>query len=572
MKDRSRVLAIVFLIGVVGLIARLFYWQIIQGSSLSIMASAQQMNRTTLTARRGGIFSDDGSVLTVSSPSWRMFLYRPEFKDSESNLVQKIAPYLIEDKTNPPLSIASESARLTDILSHKEAQWLPLKTQLSREQKATIESLHIDGIGFDETQTRMYPEASMSAHLLGFVGKKDDGDDIGYFGLEGSYDLLLSGKSGVYETQANALGAPLVSDTDMRLNSFSGADLLTSINKPIQLSVEKHLQDGLAKYEAEAGSITVMDPRNGEILAMVSFPAYSPQKYFESSDEFFRDPAISDSFEPGSIMKPIVMASAFDAHLLSADTPCDICGSAYHVGPYVIRTWNNQYFANTTMKDVIRHSDNVGMVFVGNKLGTQRLYDYLTKFGFGHLTNIDLQGEYGAPMRKLEEWGEVERDTASFGQGIAVTPIQMLSAISVIANKGVSVTPHVVRSIRLGDWKKAKSFPTGIRVVSEEASTEITDIMRYAVTEGEAKWAVPKGYENAFAGKTGTAQIAVEGKYDDTKTNASFIGFAPANNPRFAMLVTLKQPKSSPWAAETAAPLWFQTAADIMRYLGLPPK
>lgn len=572
MKDRSRILAVVFLIGVSGLVGRLFYWQIVKGSSLSELATLQQTNRTTLPAKRGGIFSIDGSPLTRSIPAWRLFLYRPQFEGDESSLPTKVSPFTAPNFSDQTLAMASESARIQLVLSNKSPLWLPLKNQVTREQKAKIESLHIPGLGFDEAQTRMYPEASMSAHLLGFVGKDDNGNDLGYFGLEGYYDLLLSGKSGVYETQANALGSPVVSENDIQLNSYSGADLVTSINKALQLAIEKHLADGLAKYDAQAGNITVINPRNGEILAAVSFPAYAPGNYSESSDEFFRDPVISDSFEPGSIMKPIVMASAFDAGLLGPDTECDICGGAYRVGQYIIRTWNNQYYANTTMRDVIKHSDNVGMVYVGSKLGTERLYDYLTKFGFGKPTNIDLQGEYGAPMRKLSEWGEVERDTASFGQGIAVTPIQMISAISVIANKGVTITPHVVKSIQLGNWKKDKSFPQGTRVISEDASNKMTQVMVYAVDQGEAKWAVPKGYEKLFAGKTGTAQIAVDGKYDEKKTNASFIGFGPANNPQFAMLVTLKQPKASPWAAETAAPLWFQTAVDVMKYLGIPPK
>jgi len=559
------------MIGVVALIIRLFYWQIIEGARLSDVAAAQQTNRQTLNAKRGRILASDGSVLTASAPTWNMFLYRPESETKEPEIITRVTPLLVPNSTDM-LAISSESARLQSILSNASAQWLPLKNHMSREQKSAIESLKIKGIGFDQTEARMYPEASMSAHILGFVGKADNGEDIGYFGLEGNYDLLLSGKSGVYETEANALGAPIVTEDDVKLSSFSGVDLRTSIEKRIQLSVEKHLRDGLAKYEADAGTITVMDPKTGEILAMAAFPSYDPGKYFESDDSLFRNPIISDSFEPGSIMKPIVMASAFDAGLINPATECDICSGPYHTGPYVIRTWNNQYYANTTMADVIKHSDNVGMVFIGNKLGTPRLYEYLSKFGFGTYTGIDLQGEFDAPMRKKEEWGEVERHTASFGQGIAVTPIQMLSAISVIANKGISTTPHVVKAVELGSWKKEKRYPQGKRVISEEASNQITSIMVNAVSQGEAKWAVPKGYEHTFAGKTGTAQIAVEGKYDEEKTNASFIGFAPANDPRFAMLITLKQPKTSPWASETAAPLWFQTAADLMRYLGIPPK
>lgn len=570
MRDRTTYIGIIFLLGVAALISRLFWWQILNGPALSKAASLQQTNRQVINAHRGNILARDGSTLAGSGASWRLFVYRPDFEITDAELVEKLSPVLVDAPENErQLYIASESARLKNLLAIPNAQWISLDGRISREKKTAIERLDIKGLGFESSEVRMYPEASMSAHLLGFVGKGDKGEDIGYFGLEGHYDLLLSGKAGIYETEANALGVPLVSDADVTLRSFQGADLITSIDKRIQLSVENRLKEGLAKYEAEAGSITVMDPKTGEVLAMASFPAFSPLHYYEGSDLFFRNPIISDSFEPGSIMKPIVMAAGFDAGVITPSTICDICSTAYRVGPFTIRTWNNQYYANSSMQDVIKHSDNVGMVFIGNKLGTNKLYDYFTKFGFGKLTNIDLQGEFGAPMRKLNEWGDVERNTASFGQGIAVTSIQMLNAISVIANKGVSVTPHVVREIQLGDWKTNKKFPQGVRVISEQASRDMTDIMVGAVKDGEAKWAAPKGYD--IAGKTGTAQVAIEGQYDETKTNASFIGFAPAHDPKFAMLVTLKQPKSSPWASETAAPLWFKIAIDILHQMGIGP-
>ncbi len=210
------------------------------------------------------------------------------------------------------------------------------------------------------------------------------------------------------------------------------------------------------------------------------------------------------------------------------------------------------------------------MTFVGRKLGKDKLYDYLKNFGFGSLTGIDLQGEVTNPLRKKGSWSNIDAATTTFGQGIAVTPIQILDAISVIANKGQRVKPQVVKEIKNGDWRSEIPPVIGPRIISEKAAESLKDMMVKVVTDGESKWAAPKGFK--IAGKTGTAQIPIQGHYDPTKTIASFVGFAPSDNPKFAMLVTLKEPNSSIWGAETAAPLWFDIAKDLFPYFGIQPE
>ena len=263
------------------------------------------------------------------------------------------------------------------------------------------------------------------------------------------------------------------------------------------------------------------------------------------------------------------MAAALDAGVVKPDTECDICSAPVTVNNYTIETWNSQYHPNSTMTSVIVNSDNVGMVFTGQKLGHDKFYDYLDKFGIGHPTGVDLQGEVNISLRKKGTWSDIDIATTTFGQGIAVTPIQILRAIGVIANGGKMIKPEVVRQIKSGTWSSDIKPQVGQQVISKTAASEITDMMVHAVTDGEAKWAAPKGF--SIAGKTGTAQIPVAGHYDPTKTIASFVGFAPAKNPKFVMLVTLTTPQSSEWGAETAAPLWFHIAEDLFPYFGIQP-
>lgn len=557
MQGKIRVLLVIFLLLFVGLAGRLFYWQVINAKGLSAEARTQYETSQVTGAPRGNILSSDGSFWVLRNSVWTII--------ANSNLMTK-APNETANVLAPILDVEFDG--LLNFLSKKSA-YIPIKQKVSDEIKKNVEALKLKGISFVPQEDRFYPEASVAAQVLGFVGKDENGEDVGYFGLEGYYNLPLSGKPGFNGGEKDAKGVPILLNKSTEISAVSGVDLVTGIDKKIQIVAEEKLEEGLEKYGASGGSITIMDPLDGTVMAMVSSPSFDPAKYSEYNDSVFRNPVISDTFEPGSIIKPIVMAAGLDAGVIEPDTKCDICAGPLKLDKYFIKTWNNKYHDGISMTDVIVESDNVGMSFVGQKLGPDKLYNYLDKFGLGSISGIDLQGEIAPKMRKKGTWNVVDLATASFGQGIAVTGIQMLRAVSVIANGGYLVNPKVVQKIQGEGWEESVRTSSPVRIISEEAAGNTTQMMVEAANRGEAKWTKIPGY--FVAGKTGTAQIAVEGHYDETNTNHSFIGFAPVVNPKFIMLVTLKSPQSSPWAAETAAPLWYSVARELFPYLGVAP-
>ena len=552
----------------IAIILRLFYWQIIKAKDLSKQAKSQHELSEDIQAPRGNILANDGSWLSARADAYILYAEIPNLKDSSKTVANKIAPFLIEDSEDKGL-LLEEVNRIQSLLDKKETVWTILAKRLTPEVKSNIEALHIDGLGFERMDIRVYPEASSAAHLLGFVGKQEDGSDIGYFGLEGYYNLSLQGKSGFFEHEKDALGELINVDDIKEVSAIGGVDLLTNINKTVQMYVEKELKEGIEKYSASSGTVIVMNPKDGAIVAMSSFPSYEPDKYWNYSNDLFKNPAISFSFEPGSVFKIFIMASALDSKTIKPDTICDVCDGPYKVDKYYIETWNNEYYPDSTMTDVIVHSDNVGMSFVSSKMGSDLLYDYLKKFGFGNVTGIDLQGEFSPEIREKDNWNIVDLATASFGQGIAVTPIQLIKAGAIIANGGIEVTPQVVDKLQGEGWVYDIKPQIGQRIIGEQAAKDITAMMVEAAKNGEAKWTSLRGFN--VAGKTGTAQIPIAGHYDDEKTIASFIGFAPSDNPKFVMLVTLQEPQSSPWASETAAPLWFSIAKDLFKYYKIQP-
>lgn len=559
MKTRIRLLIVLLTLVFLGILARLFYWQMVKGGELSSQAKSQYNLAKVTSAPRGNIIASDGSFWALRVNVWRLVADSELFKSPPATIAQKLSSILPE----------SDQAELTSQLSKKSA-YIPLAQKIDDATKKNIEALDIPGVGFEEEEARFYPEASSAAQLLGFVGKDENGSDLGYFGLEGYYNLALSGKPGFLGREQDVKGVPILIDGTKQVPAVGGVDLVTSIDKRVQLIAEEKLKDGLEKYGAPSGSVTIMDPKTGEILALATLPSFDPENYQKYTDSLFKNPVISNTFEPGSIFKVLVMASALDSGVVTPDTECDSCSGPLDVDKYTIRTWDNKYHPNSTMTDVIVDSDNVGMAYVGRKLGADSLYDYLNRFGIGKKTGIDLQGEAASAMRPKGSWSLVDLATTTFGQGIAVTGIEMVRATAVIANGGYLVTPHVVTSLKGDGWEEKVKVDPPKRIISQEAAAEMAQMMVAAANLGEAKWTKIPGYN--IAGKTGTAQIPVAGHYDPTNTNHSFIGFAPAVNPKFIMLVNLQSPKSSPWAAETAAPLWYSIARELFPYFGIRPE
>lgn len=537
---------------------RLFYWQVVASDRLRSAAAAQHFIQLDLPALRGQILASDGSLLAMNQAAFLVYANPPEISDLP----------LFASKVSQVLSVPRQE--LLSLLTAPGRVWVPLAHKVENGTLEKLKQLKLSGLGFEKEPKRYYPEASMAAHLLGFVGSDQNGRDQGYFGLEGYYDRELRGKDGSLVLEKDVKGNPILVGEAKRLEAENGRNLVLWVDRTIQYLVERRLEEGIKKYGAKEGSIVVLDPKTGGVLAMAAFPHYDPRVYATFDKTLYKNPVVGDSFEPGSTLKALIMAAALNEKLVTPTTTVEE-GGPVTVGDYSIRTWNNQYHGTINMTEVLEYSSNVGMVFVARKLGKGRMIHYLRDFGFGETTDIDLEDESAPQLRPDNDWKEIDLATASFGQGIALTPIQMVRAVGALANDGWLMETHVVRQIKDSKGRTIDIKPKNVRqVVSAGTAKIITEMLVAAVDNGEAKWAKPKGYR--IAGKTGTAQIPVAGHYDEKKTIASFVGFGPADNPRFVMLVTLREPASSPWGSETAAPLFFNVARDIFNYLGIPPQ
>jgi len=558
------------------IILRLFYWQVMAGEDLAAAAEGQHQISFEIPAKRGQLLASDGFPLATTEEAFLLFASLPDLKEEPKAIAAKIAPLLVEEKeATPGGEIDFDQERQTkeelikNRLNRQDLNWIPLEHKISRDTRTKIESLKIAGLGFEEEQQRSYPEGSSSAHLLGFVGQDINGRDKGYFGLEGYYDLELKGKAGIVRREKDALGQPILVAQIKDEEQSPGRDLLTTIDRSVQYIIERELSQGMEKYGAKSGSVIVMAP-TGAILGMAALPAYDPANYEGYDKSLYPNPNVAFSYEPGSTFKIAIMAAALNEKVVKPETKCDQCTGPRVIGEYVIETWNDQYFPDATMIEVIQHSDNVGMVFVSEKLGIEKTVNYLEKFGLGQKTGVDLEDESVPILRPKEKWSQVDLATASFGQGIALTPLQMIRIGATIANQGRLVNPYLVKEIRGEEKTIVLGSESGQPVLTQATASVMTEMMVNAVEKGEAKWAKPPGYR--IAGKTGTAQIPVAGHYDEEKTIASFIGFAPADEPQFVMLVTLREPTSSPWGSETAAPLWFKISQELFNYFAILPE
>ncbi len=532
---------------------KLFYWQVLSSENLSSLAQRQRNTSNTITASRGKIFSSDGTPLVINKRSFGIYLEPKKIKDRDK---------LFETLTR---EIGIEASTISAYFQNESLLWIPIVHKVDESKMTRIKEANIRGIAFLEEQQRYYPEASMAAHLLGFVGKNAEDRDQGYFGVEGFYNEQLAGRDGIINQENDAAGNPILSGDRQIIPAENGRDITLYLDKTIQFIVENKLKQGIEKYGAKGGSVIIMDPTSGGILAMASYPSYDGSEFSKYPAEYYKNPAISSFYEPGSTFKTLIMSMAINENKVKAETRFNEDGPV-EIGGYTIRTWNQKYHGDISLAQILEYSSNVGMVFVEKQLLKEKFLEYLDNLGIGHLTGVDLQEESSPELRPQNKWYEIDYATASFGQGIAVTPLQMITATIVIANGGKLIEPHVVKSINLADNKTINIRPKIIRnVISEKTANIVKEMMVSAVDNGETKYLKPNGFR--VAGKTGTAQIPISGHYEENKTIASFVGFAPAEKPRFVMLVTINEPTSSPWGSETAAPLFFAIAKEIFPYM-----
>lgn len=575
--DRLKILKIIITIVAVATLARLFYWQFLA----NLPGAQKNVSQQEIPAPHGEIFSSDGFPLVTNQEAFLLYAKPHDLDVPPKTVAEKLAPYLIPEKfatvsASVDLSLREEkeklkkekASELEKSLSDPSLFWVQLARKVSSQAKEKIEAEKIKALGFEKDDKRFYPEASMAAQLLGFVASDKFGRDTGYFGLEGYYNRRLRGKPGKPKQIIDAFGFPILIDKYLAANPKKGASLYLSIDRTIQFIVENNLKRAVEKYGAKSGTVVVANPKNGNILAMATYPTYNPQNFQAYEQDLYKNPAVAETYEPGSTFKVIAMAAALDTNSVTPDTICTVCDGPRQIGGFEISTWNKKYFPNSTLTDVIVHSDNVGMTFVADKLGLDRFHEYIAKFGFGQPTNIDLQEESSGVLHPKNEWRPIDLATASFGQGLGVTPIQIVQAVGAIANRGILNPPKIVQKIVDNGREETVKKDASKRVISEKTALQITEMMVNAVDLGESRYFKPKGYR--VAGKTGTAQIPVAGHYDPNKTIASFVGFAPADEPKFVMLVKFTEPSSSQFGSETAAPTFFDIAKELFIYLGIP--
>ena len=561
------------------IVLRLFYWQIIKGQALKEQSESQTLRRLENKGLRGQIYTSDHYLLVGNQKVYDLKLDKKNFKGDKAYLAHKISQIIVEDhsqlrETTELSSADKESLRQElekEILSkfQSKGNWPKLIDKLSAENKAKIEKLGNEYLYFDENYERFYPEASMAAHLTGFLGRDENANEVGRYGIEGALEDELKPRQENSLFKMDALGY-LLAGQKYEGKNLNGRDITLTIRRDIQNLAEQHLTQAIERYQADRGEVIILESKTGKILALAVWPSYKQWQYFRYSGEVLKNPSLTRLYEPGSTFKTLTIAAGIDAQAINKETVCTNCAGPRQIGKYSIKTWNNQYHPNISMIDGYAKSDNTAMIFITDLLGSERFVEYLKKFGIGNQINIDLQDDTRTPFP--QKFGPVETATISFGQGISTNSLELLRAVNVIANQGKMLEPMIVEKVydQQNQEEIVSQIKEGEQVISKEAAQTVTEMMIEAALHGEAQWIASDKY--TVAAKTGTSQVPdPRGGYKQDETIASFIGFAPASNPRFTMLVKLENTKSSPWAAETAAPLWYKIADKLMILLNITP-
>ncbi|NLE77783.1 MAG: penicillin-binding protein 2, partial [Chloroflexi bacterium] len=460
------------------------------------------------------------------------------------------------------------------LISQGDRTWVPLARGQEESVRQRIRDADLPGVYLEPRPLRIYPEGASTAHLLGFVSLSDDRK--AYYGVEGRFNDILSGRNVNLSAAQTALQPELLPAAAQKyLPSGAQRDLILTIDRDIQAMVVEELVHGIEEFSADSGTVIVLKPKTGAILASFSWPTYEPSRFYDyARDQAYEglllDKAVSEPYEPGSTFKVLTMAAGLDAGVIKADDTYEDPGCVT-IGKREICNSNHRAPGVVNMTEVLVQSLNVGAAYISTALGPERFYGYLTNFGIGPITEVDLQSEVPGTVRRPTDpaWSESDLATNAFGQGITVTPIQMVTAVSAIANNGLLMRPQVASQV-IVDNQMLQIKPVAVQqVVSPETAKAVTDMMVATVREGVTQAVVP-GY--TVAGKTGTAQLVRDGRYDPNAAIASFVGFAPAYDPQFVVLVKIeKLSGEQAWGMYVAAPIFRRIAERLFVHLGIPP-
>ncbi|OQA04731.1 MAG: Stage V sporulation protein D [bacterium ADurb.Bin400] len=540
------------------MLLRMFDIQVAKHGYYSALAQDQHIFEKVELAQRGQIYVRD----SYADPD----RYYPLAFD-----VKKFAVWAIPHQIKKKQEAAQKIAELTGIseqeifskIDNDKLYIPPIIKGLSLDEANKIKRAKLEGVLVVPEYSRYYPEGALGAHLLGFVNREGNGN----YGFEGYFNDELKGKNGTITGEKDTLGR-MINLLDKK-EPQNGTSYVLTIDRSVQYYVEKKLAEAVEKYEAESGSVIVMDTETGGIVAMASVPTYDPNNYSEYANTdsgIFINPVIAHLYEPGSIMKPIIMAAALNEDVVKPETT-DNFSNYTVVDGYEIHTAEDKAFGYENMTQVLENSDNVAMVWLSEKLGKEKMYEYLKSFGLFSKTGIKLDAEVSGYGPEVKRWRNIHRATISFGQGISVSLIEMVAAYSAIANDGVYVYPQIVDTIIMPDGTKKKVEKVeGERVIRELTANQLSEMLVSVVDNGHSKRAGVPGFR--VAGKTGTAQIPkADGPgYEEDVYNHSLAGFAPAEQPRFAMITKIEKPKAAKYAEATAAPLFGEIASFLLHY------
>ncbi len=553
---------------------RLAEWQLEEHLALAALANQQQLLPIIVPAGRGAITDANGNLLALSANENALDADPQAIQQAnsdhpgtlESTLWQLasilntpaalLRPQLLRSQDGQPLTFTF----LVDALGQK----IHATTAQSDHIQDLLKQGQLGGIGLLPESVRHYIDGSLAAQLLGFV-QQDSGS--GQYGLEKYYNSLLVGQPGRLIAQADANGNPLALGDQVWVPPVNGADLTLTIDANVQATVEQMLHDVIVRHQADGGSVIIVNPKTGAIIAMASDPSFDPNQYYDYNDyTLFNNPVTSGLYDPGSTMKAVTMAAALDLHLITPNTTLNDPGY-YDVDGTRINNFGDTSYGLETMTQVLQHSANVGAIWVAlQKLGVQNFYHYLSQFGFGALTNVDLPDENPGQVFPPSERTPLNLAENSFGESIDVTPLQMVMAYAALANGGVLMRPYVVSSVTQ-HGHMTQFGPQSVRqAISPQTAQTITQMLVQSAVDGEAEQALIPGYQ--IAAKTGTSTPPEKGP---DYTYASLAGYAPASNPQFVMLVKIDHPRAPIFGGTVAGPLWHDIAAWLLHYYRIPP-
>lgn len=518
------------------IVIRLYYIQVTKGEYFEALALGQQVSFEEIGGQRGEVFFNNGEILAQTKKTYLAYVFPDKVTE-----IQRLNEILGEDISS-----------LKDVFKREiDKQDLDLLTD-------------IDGVEIDQVWTRVYPQNKIASHVLGFINQEGEGQ----YGIEGYYDDVLKGRQGFNTKGKSPFGYSLFSDSGL-FQSYKGTDIYLTLDYNIQYLAEKLLEQAKEDWNISSGQIIVSEPVTGKIIAMANYPRFDPNQYSQYYVGMFVNPAVQMLFEPGSVFKPFTMAQGLEQGMIEPDTTYIDEGSVKVGGP-AIYNFQKRIWGEQSMTDVLEESINTGAVYVQDLVGRETFLRYLGQFGLYEKTYIDLQGETYSVNETLRNGYPRDIATASFGQGIQITPVQMIKAFSAIANQGKLMRPYIVEKAKDNNGNMIFNEPVEEgKVISPTTCQKLTSMLMSVVENGSARGTQIKGYH--IAAKTGTAQVPLTtGGYSETQTIQSFIGFFPALEPQYLIMVKLDNPESL-MAGHSVAPIFKQLAKYIIDYKEIPP-